>query len=268
MVLQVWAQAEVDRAKHLVHELDAIIFMSTAVGALAVFSAAVAVLATVGSRWRFVSYACVIGICSHLARASSYLLVTALFGEEVLTGAASHSFAAHFARRLLLVAGPACASALLFRLIAFLYFEQEATGMLNTQMNRDLVRLAGTGHAALAIARSSARLDTNRTSPGEPTPDGKSAGCTTACSSNASEATSPGSSLPLSRPTLLGGKPAEAGILVKPPEPVLLTPVMQEDVAVEGAPTANDHADSPEFAARPRPSKLDRLLRRQKQQQS
>jgi len=78
-VLQCWAQAEVDRARHLVHGLDALIFTSTAVGALAVYAAAVAVLATVGSRWRFVSYACMVGVLSHLARASSSMIVGAIF---------------------------------------------------------------------------------------------------------------------------------------------------------------------------------------------
>jgi len=153
-VLQCWAQAEVDRAQHLVYGLDALIFTSAVVGALAVYAAAVAVLATVGSRWRFVSYACIVGILSHLARAASFMILGAIFGEGVFAGATHYTFAAQFAWRLLLIAIPACGSAVFFRLIAFLYFEQEATGMLNTQMNRDLVRIAGIGRTLSAKAAS------------------------------------------------------------------------------------------------------------------
>jgi len=261
-VLQCWAQAEVDRARYLVHELDALIFTSTVVGALAVYAGAVAVLATVGSRWRFVSYACVVGILSHLARAASFMMVDSIFGEGVLEGDISHAFAAQFARRLLIIALPACGSALLFRLLAFAYFEQEATGMLNTQMNRDLVRLAGIGKAPMVSARSTEIDDGSISEASAPRLEMDSA---------AAPRTTPH----LEGPMLLGGKAPRASTSLKRGDDG--TPRQQHDLASlpqsedaqerDGAAAAAAIAVAPHLnfaVAQAKPSVMDRLLRKQR----
>lgn len=72
MLLRCFAQYEVNQALDLTVGLDAIIFISAALGALATYSVAVAILATVGSRWRFVTFTCILGVCSNLGRALSY----------------------------------------------------------------------------------------------------------------------------------------------------------------------------------------------------
>mmetsp|Transcript_92923 Transcript_92923/g.268348 ORF Transcript_92923/g.268348 Transcript_92923/m.268348 type:complete len:610 (+) Transcript_92923:2-1831(+) len=140
-ILQCWAEAEVDRAYNLTAALDGLIFVSTMVGALSMYAGAVAVLATVGSRWRFVSYACAVGSCTSVARAASfYLLALATGQRDVLHE--SHGLSVKLAQRLLLIVVPASGVALLMRVVAFFFFENEATGMLRTWRHRSLMRLA------------------------------------------------------------------------------------------------------------------------------
>jgi len=140
VLLQCWAQVEVDEAERLSVGLDALLFLSSAMGALAVFAVAVAVLATVGSRWRFVSYTCVIGVFCNLARAASFGIARAATGHEDPLSATM--LPGVLAWQLFLVALPSCFCAVLIRIIAFFFFEQEATGMLQTRGHRRLVRYA------------------------------------------------------------------------------------------------------------------------------
>jgi len=76
-----------------------------------------------------------------LARAASFYLIAFVTGErDALRN--PHGMPAHMARRLLIIVVPACGSALVLRLVAFFFFEREATGMLRTWRNKSLVRLA------------------------------------------------------------------------------------------------------------------------------
>jgi len=140
-VLEIWAEVEIDRAYQLTAGLDALIFLSTMIGALALYSGAVAVLATVGSRWRFVSYACAVGACSSLARAASFYALELATGQHDMLHE-STGLSTHLARRLMLIVVPASGTALLLRFAAFFFFENEATGMLRTWRHRSLMRLA------------------------------------------------------------------------------------------------------------------------------
>jgi len=140
-VLEIWAEVEVQSAYSLSGGLDALIFISTMVGALSLYSGAVAVLATVGSRWRFVSYACAVGACSSVARAASFYIMELATGQHDMLHD-STGLSVHIARKLLVIVLPASLTALLLRLVAFFFFENEATGMLRTWRNRNLMRLA------------------------------------------------------------------------------------------------------------------------------
>merc|ERR1719188_2342081 len=83
-ILQCWAEAEIGTAYNLSAGLDVLIFASNVVGALSLYAAAVAVLATVGSRWRFVSYACAVGVCTSVARGLSFYAMALATGEPDL----------------------------------------------------------------------------------------------------------------------------------------------------------------------------------------
>lgn len=145
-LLQCWAHAEVDRAYSLSFYLDFVIFLSVVMGALSTYAAAVAVLATVGSRWRFVSYSCLVGICSSIARAASFESVGFLLGVRDPVHAFDTSrLPSALAWRMLLLVVPVSMAVVFLRLWAFFFFEQEATGMLRTWRHKSLVRIA---HAA------------------------------------------------------------------------------------------------------------------------
>jgi hypothetical protein len=141
VLLQCWAEVEVNGVGNLTIGLDTILFVSSGMGALGVFAMAVAVLATVGSRWRFASYTCAIGVCCDLARAASYAFARCATGES--DPMQVHWMPGVLAWQLFLVALPACSMAVIIRFIAFFFFEQEATGMLQTRGHRHLVRFAG-----------------------------------------------------------------------------------------------------------------------------
>jgi len=141
-LLQCWAMAEVDRAHHLSFDLDVLIFLSQSLGSVAIYTAAVAVLATVGSRWRFVSYTCAVGFFSSIARASSFCLMDWATGSQRVLQGEFEGLPGELAHRLLPLVLPASLGALLLRLLAFLFFEREATGMLRTWRHRSLTRLA------------------------------------------------------------------------------------------------------------------------------
>jgi len=119
-------------------------------GALSVYAVAVAVLATVGSRWRFVSYTCCTGVLSNLARMASFMIFQYHSGEE--DPLKSAFLPQTLAWELFVVALPPCALAVLFRIVAFVFFDQEATGMLQTRYQRRMVRFArsGTAYAELS----------------------------------------------------------------------------------------------------------------------
>ena len=82
VLLQCWAQYEINQAVELTMALDMLIFVSSILGALSTYAVAVAVLATVGSRWRFVSYTCCTGVLSNLARMASFLIFQLHSGIE------------------------------------------------------------------------------------------------------------------------------------------------------------------------------------------
>eukprot|EP00428_Durinskia_dybowskii_P011071 CAMPEP_0170222166 /NCGR_PEP_ID=MMETSP0116_2-20130129/10775_1 /TAXON_ID=400756 /ORGANISM="Durinskia baltica, Strain CSIRO CS-38" /LENGTH=2201 /DNA_ID=CAMNT_0010472853 /DNA_START=123 /DNA_END=6728 /DNA_ORIENTATION=- len=140
-VLQCWAEVEIDRAYRLSLGLDVLIFLSTMVGALSLYAGAVAVLATVGSRWRLVSYACAVGFCTSLSRAASYYVLAFVTQEPDLLHN-PRGLPTHLARRLMYIVVTSSGSALLLRLAAFWFFENEATGILQTWGHKKLVRLA------------------------------------------------------------------------------------------------------------------------------
>jgi len=140
VLLRVWAQYEINQSTELSFGLDLLIFLSAILGALAVYAVAVSVLATVGSRWRFVTYTCVVGVCTNLARMCSFGIIAYKTGHPDPLKA---SYLPHtLAWELLVVAVPPCALALLLRMLAFFWFDREATGMLRTSRQRRLVRVA------------------------------------------------------------------------------------------------------------------------------
>jgi len=137
VALRCWAQYEVNQALRLELNLDIIIFVSSMMGSLGVYAVAVAVLATVGSRWRFVSYTCCIGVLSNLARMASFFIVQSTTGNE--DPLKSTYLPQTLAWELLKVAAPPCAVALALRMAAFFFFDREATSMLQTSQQRRLL---------------------------------------------------------------------------------------------------------------------------------
>lgn len=140
VLLRCWAQYEINQAVELTFNLDVLIFVSSMLGSLSVYAVAVAVLATVGSRWRFVSYTCCTGVFSNLARVASFLIVQWHTGKEDPLRAMF--LPQTLAWDLFVVALPPCAMAVVLRIIAFVFFDKEATGMLQTSHQRRILRLS------------------------------------------------------------------------------------------------------------------------------
>jgi len=201
VLLQCWAQAEIQQATTLSRRLDVLIFISAATGAVAVYAVAVAVLATVGSRWRFVSYTCMIGVFSSMGRAASFYIAIMSTGQRNPLQAAG--LPETLAWQLFLIALPACASAVLFRSCAFFFFEREATGMLRTLGHKRLVRFVRRG-ARYAAFSDDADGRAARQRGGGVQPAGACA-CRGPCSCGQGSSQQGSPSPGLRRPTLLEG---------------------------------------------------------------
>lgn len=148
VLLQSWVQVEINQATGLTWGLDLVICISVAFGGLSIYAVAVAVLATVGSRWRFVSYTMAVGIGSNLAKAASFGI--AVLWTGVHDPLRSYWLPQDLAWELLVIAAPFCVLSQFFRVAAFFYFDKEATGMLRTARQRLLMRHAS-GRSPLCI---------------------------------------------------------------------------------------------------------------------
>jgi len=138
VLLRCWAQYEINHSVELTFTLDVFIYTSAALGSISVYAVAVSVLATVGSRWRFVTYTAVFGVLSNLGRVLSYVIISFSTGEvDPLNGT---WLPQDLAWKLFYVALPPCALATVLRASAFLFFDKEATSMLRTTRQRRLER--------------------------------------------------------------------------------------------------------------------------------
>lgn len=139
-LLQNLAQIEINQATGLTWALDVVICATVALQALSSYAIAIAVLATVGSRWRFVSYACFVGVGSSLAQAASFAIVSLHTGRR--DPLKTTWMPQDLSWELFTVAAPPCLLALLLRFVAFYFFDMEATGIIRTRRQRLLVRAA------------------------------------------------------------------------------------------------------------------------------
>lgn len=156
VVLRVWAHYEINHAASLTMGLDVLIFVSTSLGALSVFAVAVSVLATVGSRWRFVSYTALFGVLSNVGRVLSFFMVWWKTGHADPLNSSYRP--QQLAWELLVVTVPPCFVATAFRIASFCYFDKEATSMLRTSLNRRLEWLTRSKHSYSTLDELSERM--------------------------------------------------------------------------------------------------------------
>jgi hypothetical protein len=106
---------------------------------LIVTAGSIAVLATVGSRWRFVAYTCFFGVAAELAQAMAYASLGLLFERSSGLHSQYQPSSQEELLIMLSVAIPAGID-IVARLCAAHFFDREATGILATKMQQELQR--------------------------------------------------------------------------------------------------------------------------------
>lgn len=122
---------------------DMIIVLSKAIESFFVMASAVVVLATVGSRWRFAVYTCVVTALTALVRGVSFWILWPPTGEASPLEAAKSPKV--LANQFFLASAVVCFAEFICRAFAFLFFDTEATSMWWTARQSKIVRLLGTG---------------------------------------------------------------------------------------------------------------------------
>jgi len=140
MALQCWAMYDVKDITDLSGSFDALIVITQSFDSLCLMSSAVVVLATVGSRWKFIVYTCVVRSLVALSRAISFHALWPTAGGSPLETSTKPTKTAKF---LFYVALISCAVELCFRVLASLFIDYEATSMWWTARQAKVVRMLG-----------------------------------------------------------------------------------------------------------------------------
>jgi len=140
MALQCWAMYDVKDITDLTGSFDALIVITQSFDSLCLMSTAVVVLATVGSRWKFIVYTCVVRSLVGLSRAISCHALWPTSGGSLLETSTKPT---KTARLLFYVALISCAAELCFRVPASLFIDYEATSMWWTARQSKVVRMLG-----------------------------------------------------------------------------------------------------------------------------
>jgi len=140
MALQCWAMYDVKDITDLTGSFDALIVITQSFDSLCLMSTAVVVLATVGSRWKFIVYTCVVRSLVGLSRAISCHALWPTSGGSLLETSTKPT---KTAKLLFYVALISCAAELCFRVPASLFIDYEATSMWWTARQSKVVRMLG-----------------------------------------------------------------------------------------------------------------------------
>mmetsp|Transcript_105547 Transcript_105547/g.202714 ORF Transcript_105547/g.202714 Transcript_105547/m.202714 type:complete len:185 (+) Transcript_105547:3-557(+) len=141
LALRCWPMLEAIHADGVSRVVDLLSLTSVILDVVSVMACSVAMLSTLGSRWRFCAYMCMIHVLKSFAAAVSFPIMQASISSSLPVDLRTAMEPKELTNELMLRALLPCIPAFVCRVLAFRFFDQEMLGMLWTQRHRKVEQL-------------------------------------------------------------------------------------------------------------------------------
>lgn len=141
LALRCWPLLEVSHADGVNRFIDIMSIFSVALDVVSAMAFSVAMLATLGSRWRFAVYICTVQVFRCFTSAGSFAILQAATQGRLPMDIMAAMQPEQLTNQLMLLCILPCIPEFFCRMLAFRFFDQELVGMLWTPRHRKMERL-------------------------------------------------------------------------------------------------------------------------------